>query len=159
MAAALGTLQNPSKSTKQKADSCELQDGCVTQCQSPGEESSLSSELVSFCDIPNHELKVQKQGEADAKSVTIHPSLAPAMEAVFRAAVSYMHCPSQAGKEPGEESRQGSPLPLWLCPSLTGTQFSISQLQEFTWQKTQRRQKKTAGCILHEYAPPNKSLS
>lgn len=95
--------------TKQKADSCELQDGCVTQCQSPGEESSLSSELVCFCDIPNHELKVQNRGEADAKGVTIYPSLAPAMEAVFRAAVSYMHCPSQAGKEPGEESRQGSP--------------------------------------------------
>lgn len=109
VAAALGTLQNPSKSTKQKADSCELQDGCVTQCQSPGEESSLSSELVSFCDIPNHELKVQKQGEADAKSVTIHPSLAPAMEAVFRQLLAICTAHHRLAKNLGKKAAKEAP--------------------------------------------------
>jgi hypothetical protein len=42
------------------------------------------------------------------------------MEAVLRAAVSYMQCPSQAGKEPGKETSQGSPS---LCDFAQDTIF------------------------------------
>lgn len=81
-------------------------------------------------------MNFQEQGEDRARDVTISPSLAPAMEAEFRAAVSYMQSQSLAGREPGEASPGTSVAsPLSYQDTIFNKPTKLWQLQAFTSQK------------------------